>query len=116
MLLTRRAVNWIECLKTGSPDRHVFRTMRSERLAKNQHNSNVEAGNLSSCHLERFIKSDSGVLNTKAAGPSPFAVFPWHEAQCFRYVSWPAAALGGFGADLRSFWFCGTVALRSRKQ
>jgi hypothetical protein len=41
MLLTRRVVNWIECLKTGSPDGHVFRTMRSETLAKGQHNSNV---------------------------------------------------------------------------
>src|SRR5262245_47320428 len=41
VLLTRRIVNWIECLKTRPPDRHVFRTMRTETLAKGQHNSHI---------------------------------------------------------------------------
>jgi hypothetical protein len=41
VLLTRRIVNWIECLKTGPPDGHVFRTMGTETFAKGQHNPNV---------------------------------------------------------------------------
>lgn len=41
MLLARWVANRIELLKTRSPDRHVFRSVRSQASAELQHGTNI---------------------------------------------------------------------------